>query len=108
MKRYASIFRCGRRGTDGLSCAMVSGRPGGAGRAGVRASAAEACDHTKAGEFTDVLRARHAEFDAAPTLEVSAALCLAICVAAPGGSALSGPFSAPPRANHARTIPAHP
>src|SRR5580700_149081 len=94
MKRCASIYRYGRQGTDGFSCAMVSGRPGGAGRAGLCPSAAEARDHTKAGEFIDVLRARHAELDAAPEIAVSAALCPEICVAAAGGAGVRGPVCA--------------
>ena len=47
---------------------MVSGRPRSAGRAGVRASAAQARHHAAPGKFADVLRARHAKLDAAQRL----------------------------------------
>src|ERR1019366_1977144 len=82
------ISRCARGGTDGLSRTMVSGRAGGAGRAGLRASAAAAYQHTAAGEFADVLRARHAELDAPPAAALSALVRSAICVVVAGGAGI--------------------
>src|SRR3981081_147728 len=106
MKRCASIFRCGRRGTDGLSCAMVSGGPRGAGCAGLRSFAAEACDHTAAGEFIDVLRARAAELDAAPAVAVSAALRSADRSIAACGAGVCGPICAAARGGSGRAFAA--
>src|ERR1700729_3815198 len=103
MERYASIFRCGKRETDGISRTMVSRGTCGAERPGLCTSAAKACDDPTAGKFLDVFRTRHAELNASSPVALSPSFRVALCAASTGGARICGPVRAPACGGRERT-----